>query len=239
MAGSDTTWKFRHEQVRMRARMTRDLAVVWPALDFSRLDSTYPAWAFAVDQMVRRYERESLERSRDYLEAFYRDNGVQGAIPIVTPPPAPPEQVDALLHSGAVASIKKSTAAGATVRVTMSRAFATTSQQMVRLVRDAAREQTRVTALNDSRFGGWNRVGTGDTCAFCRMLISRGATYSEASVRFASHTNCNCEVQPWFSGEAKPVSEYRKSDRKLKWSDKQREADRARVRHWLELHEVG
>lgn len=219
--------------------MTRDLHRVWPTLDFARLDATYPGWAFAVDQMVRRYERESLERSRAYLEAFYRDNGIQGAVPIVTPPPAPVEQVDALLHSGAVASIKRSSAAGSAVRVTMTRAFATTSQQMVKLVRDAAREQARSTALNDDRFGGWNRVGTGDTCAFCLMLISRGATYSEASVRFASHTNCNCEVQPWFSGEAKPVDEYRKSDRKLKWSDSQREADRARVRHWLELHEVG
>lgn len=239
MAGSDTTWKFRHEQVKMRARMTRDLHRVWPALDFARLDETYPVWAFSVDQMVRRYEQESLERSRAYLEAFYRDSGVRGAVPIITPPPAPTEQVDSLLHSGAVAAIKKSSAAGVAARITMSRAFTATSQAMVRVVRDAAREQARFTALHDGRFGGWSRVGTGETCAFCQMLISRGAVYSESSVRFASHLNCNCEVQPGHAGEARPVDEYRQSDRRSAFSETQLKADRERVRRWLAVNDVG
>lgn len=234
---SETTWAFRREQVRMRSRLTRDMSVLWPALDFRRLDATYPAWAFSVDQLVRRYERESIERSRDYLETFYREQGITGAVPIITPPPAPAEQVDALLHSGSVAAIKK--AGAAAPALTVSRAFVTTSQSMARLVRDATREQTRLTALNDDRFGGWQRVGVGKTCAFCRMLISRDATYAEHSVRFASHTNCNCEVQPWFGGEAKSVDEYRQSERRATFNDKQLDADRERVRKWLAVNDVG
>lgn len=239
MAGSDTTWQFRHQQARMRARLTRDLSRVWPMLDFARLDATYPGWAFAVEEVVHRYEQDGLARSRDYLAAFYRDHGVAGTVPVIAPPSIPREQIDALLHSQAVASLKKAAAVAAPPSMAASRAFVSTSQSMVRVVRDQSREQVRLTALHDDRFGGWQRVGTGDTCAFCQMLIGRGATYSEMSVRFASHANCNCEVQPGYGGDARPVDEYRQSERRAKYSDEQLEADRIRVRDWLEVNNVG
>lgn len=220
--------------------MVRDLRRVWPALDFARLDATYPVWSYSVEQIVKHYEDDSIERTRDYLETFYTQEGIKGRpAPYVAVPRAPQEQLDALLHSQAVASIKSSTAMGAPVVATMNRVLSTTSLSMVRVVRDRSREYVRQTALTDDRLGGWQRVGTGDTCAFCRMLVGRGAVYSEASVRFASHTNCNCEVQPSYSDLAKSVEEYRKSDRTAKFDDKQIDANKDRVTKWLDVHDVG
>ena len=220
--------------------MVRDLRRVWPALDFTRLDATYPVWASSVEQVVRHYEDDSIDRTRQYMETFYSREGIKGRpAPYVLVPRAPQEQLDALLHSQAVASIKKSTAMGSPLVQTLDRTFSTTSMSMVRVVRDRSREYVRQTSLTDDRLGGWSRVGTGDTCPFCRLLISRGAVYSEETVRFASHLNCNCEVQPSYSDQAKPVEEYRRSDRYANMKDEKLNKQRERVRHWLAVHDVG
>lgn len=220
--------------------MVRDLRRVWPALDFTRLDATYPVWASSVEQVVRHYEDDSIDRTRQYVETFYSHEGITGRpAPYVLVPRASQEQLDALLHSQAVASIKKSTAMGSPLVQTLDRTFSTTSMSMVRVVRDRSREYVRQTSLTDDRLGAWGRIGTGDTCPFCSMLISRGAVYSEQSVRFASHLNCNCEVAPAYGDQAKKVDEYRKSDRTIKFDDKQKQANKDRVAHWLEVHDVG
>lgn len=244
---TDVAWRYRHDQRQMGARMVRDLRRVWPALDFTRLDATYPVWSYAVEQVVGHYEGQSIESTRNYLETFYTQQGITGRpAPFVTVPRAPHEQLDTLLHSQAVASIKASTAMGSPVAMTMDRTLSTTSLSMVRVVRDRSREYVRQTSLTDDRLGGWMRIGTGDTCAFCQMLLSRGAVYSESTVRFASHLNCNCEVQPAYSDQSKSVEEYRRSDRRTNWLQrdddsgaKQIQADRDRVAHWLAVNDVG
>lgn len=45
-----------------------------------------------------------------------------------------------------------------------------------------AREAVAVTAARDPRFVGWARVAEPGACAFCRMLATRGAVYTEETV---------------------------------------------------------
>lgn len=45
---------------------------------------------------------------------------------------------------------------------------------------------------------GWRRVGLG-RCTFCRMLIGRGAVYSEATADFKCHDHCTCGAEPEFT----------------------------------------
>lgn len=54
---------------------------------------------------------------------------------------------------------------------------------------------------NDPASVGWRRITNGG-CKFCRMLADRGAVYSQATARFAAHTNCHCVAEPVFEGEA-------------------------------------
>lgn len=50
-------------------------------------------------------------------------------------------------------------------------------------------------SVADPAARGWKRVGVGN-CDFCRLLISRGAVYTEASADFRSHDHCNCSPAP-------------------------------------------
>src|SRR5699024_6145184 len=42
------------------------------------------------------------------------------------------------------------------------------------------------------RCAGCQRAVIGESCAFCALLVSRGAVYSSKTVRFKSHANCDC-----------------------------------------------
>jgi hypothetical protein len=50
-------------------------------------------------------------------------------------------------------------------------------------------------SIADRAARGWKRVGIGQ-CDFCRMLIGRGAVYTEATVDFHAHDHCNCSPAP-------------------------------------------
>lgn len=52
-------------------------------------------------------------------------------------------------------------------------------------------------SIADPSARGWMRVGAGE-CDFCRMLIGRGAVYTEATADFESHDHCKCQAEPEF-----------------------------------------
>jgi hypothetical protein len=100
---------------------------------------------------------------------------------------------------------------------------------MQRRIVDTARDVLTGSAFQDPSARGWQREGSGE-CAFCDMLIGRGAVYSEETADFASHDNCHCIAVPAFEGEPRPVKPYTPSSRNIT------DLDRARVRAWLRDH---
>lgn len=52
---------------------------------------------------------------------------------------------------------------------------------------------------SDRRALGWQRVTSGDPCAFCAMVASRGPIYKEDTVDFEAHDHCSCEPEPVYS----------------------------------------
>lgn len=82
-------------------------------------------------------------------------------------------------------------------------------------------------SVQDPRADGWQRVGSGDSCPFCAMLISRGAVYSDSTADFAAHDHDDCQAVPAFTGEPRPVRPFTPSGRNIS------DADRARVRAYL------
>ncbi len=66
-----------------------------------------------------------------------------------------------------------------------------------RVVANADRETVTASSVADPQARGWQRVGAGG-CDFCRMLLGRGAVYSEASADFESHDHCRCSAVPAF-----------------------------------------
>jgi hypothetical protein len=66
---------------------------------------------------------------------------------------------------------------------------------MQRRIANYSRLTVSGSAVADPAARGWQRVGT-PRCDFCRMLIGRGAVYTEASVHFDAHDHCNCAAAP-------------------------------------------
>ena len=66
-----------------------------------------------------------------------------------------------------------------------------------RIVADGYRETVQESSVRDRAAQGWAREGVGD-CDFCRMLIGRGAVYTEATADFESHDRCHCVAVPVF-----------------------------------------
>ena len=72
---------------------------------------------------------------------------------------------------------------------------------MQRTIADMYRETVVQSSLLDPAALGWRRVGQGDNCGFCNMLIGRGDVYSQKGVAFKSHDHCNCVAAAVFQGE--------------------------------------
>lgn len=66
---------------------------------------------------------------------------------------------------------------------------------MQRRIANFSRLTVSGSSVADPAARGWKRVGT-PRCEFCRMLIGRGAVYTEASVHFDAHDHCNCAAAP-------------------------------------------
>jgi hypothetical protein len=96
-----------------------------------------------------------------------------------------------------------------------------------RIVANADRDSVALSAIDDPRADGWQRLGIGANCGFCNMLISRGAVYTKATVRFGAHDHCNCYAAPAFKGHPRRVLPYKPTERLVT------DADRARLRDYL------
>lgn len=74
-----------------------------------------------------------------------------------------------------------------------------------RRIADHVRYTIAGSSVADPAARGWQRVGDGNSCDFCSMLLGRGAVYSEATADFTSHDHCGCSAAPaWRSAPQEP-----------------------------------
>lgn len=90
-----------------------------------------------------------------------------------------------------------------------------------RRIANVSRVTVAESSIADPSADGWQRTGSGE-CAFCAMLIGRGAVYSESTADFASHDHCNCAAVPAFRGLPRPVKPYTPSDKNITDADRER-----------------
>lgn len=220
------TAAYRSETAALRAGTIRDLLRLWPALDWKRLDSTYPAWALATGQLVATNRQTSANLAAAYLQATRQAAGVAGSAPLTFRGDLDPTQFVTALRVTSVVAAKRAAVAGMPEVKAMRAAFVQSSGAMSRLVLDGGRDTIVDTVRNDPTAAGWQRVTAGSACGFCRMLAGRGAVYKEDTADFASHDHCHCSALPIY-GELRTVRDYVPTTRSVS------DVDRARVRKWL------
>lgn len=187
---------YRRQSLVLRAGTIRDLHKLWPALDWRRLEDTYPAWFAAVSALIARDRRTAAGLAGAYVRAFRLSQDVPGPPTIVLAGPAPAAQVATALRVTTIVAAKRAATAGLGAREAMAQAFVQSSGAATRLVLDAGRDTVRGSLATDPRGVGWQRITSGHACQFCAMLAGRGAVYAADTADFASHDHCSCSAEP-------------------------------------------
>lgn len=195
------TRHFRQQVMRVAMLLARRLETAALRADVEDVDGWW-------EQISPRIQREILTGSsalarlgRQYLVEHARLEGVQ-VEPVVAE--VPPEEIaTSLLVTGPVAFKRHMARTGSAEGAR--RVMATTlSGAGQRLVLAGARETVTRTVGTRRQYAGWRRVGDGDPCAFCAMLISRGAVYDEQTVKFQAHDHDGCVPEPLYVREPEP-----------------------------------
>lgn len=81
-----------------------------------------------------------------------------------------------------------------------------------RLTLGGERTMVMRTFSQNRQIAGWQRITSGDPCAFCAMLASRGAVYRRgggvaraSDITFAAHDSCRCTAEPLYEVETEPA----------------------------------
>ena len=194
LSPSQLTQVHRRQQLALRQVTLADMERLWPALDWARLDSTYPQFAGLVAEMVAKNRRTSAGLAAAYLRAYRVASGLGGDVKIIIPQTVNIEQLDASLHSTAIATAKSAAARSVAADVAMGNALTLASGAMSRLVLNAGRETVNETIRTDGKATGWRRVLGGGGCDFCRLLAGR--VYPRDNADFEAHGKCGCMSEP-------------------------------------------
>ncbi|WP_171110623.1 MULTISPECIES: hypothetical protein [unclassified Streptomyces] len=195
------TRQFQQQVMRVAMLLARRLQTAALRADADNIDGWWERISPRIQQEILTGSSALARLGRQYLIEHARIEGVQ-----VEPVEAevPEEQIaTALLVTGPVAFKRHITRTGSEEGAR--RVMATTlSGAGQRLVLAGARETVTRTVGERREYAGWRRVSDGDPCAFCAMLISRGAVYSQTTVDFQAHDHDGCFPEPLYRREPEP-----------------------------------
>jgi hypothetical protein len=80
------------------------------------------------------------------------------------------------------------------------------SSEVVRRVLEGERETLLQSVEATDSCIGYYRVTDGSPCAFCALMVARGAVYSARTVRFEAHRGCACTGEPLYRRDQPPVN---------------------------------
>lgn len=202
-AGAALTESHRLAQARLGRSVVRQMAGLWSLIDPADLDGTVERWLRLAVPVVERNHGQSARLAAAYLRTF-RTIEAPDLPPFRLPPPpafVPAQTTTSLTVTGPVV-VRASTAAGAAIQSASDAGLAQSAAAAMRLTLNGGRD-TIVGAVNaDPDAQGWARATSGNPCAFCAMLASRGPAYSEETVGFEAHDGCGCTAEPVYSADA-------------------------------------
>lgn len=191
------TAQYRRQQTGLRALTLRELLRIWPSLDVTRLDATFPGWALAIGAVIRQNRAAAIALAVRYVRDAHAAAGVPTPASVVPADPMPnPEQLATSLHITSVLAVKSAVGRGEPLEAAARKAYVLSAGAVLRHVLDAGRETVQASVVRDPAGIGWRRITSVGACSFCRMLAGRGKVYREATASFDSHDACGCTAEP-------------------------------------------
>ena len=209
---------------RLQGRLARLTVVqmrqLWRLIDLDDIDGTVQGWLSATSDLVRRQHAVSVGIAERYFRRF-RTAEVGEPLPGPLPRPGLSEQAvrTSLLVTGPY-RIWALLGKGGTLGDAARTAFTTSAAAATRHVLNGGREFIGGAVAQDSRALGWIRVTSGNPCAFCALLASRGPVYGASTAGFQAHDACGCVAEPVYSRDTEWPGRARE------WADLYAEAAR-------------
>lgn len=195
-AGARLTAAHRVAQLAVRTQALRDVLRIWPALDPDRLAASWAPVETALLSAIEHRRGQSATVAAGYFEAFRDAEGIGGVAPPV------------IAGFGEATASRATTSLRVTGPATITRlaalhraapnqtALVRVSGAVSRHVLEGGRETLLSSIRADRRALGWARSASGNACAFCAMLASRGPVYGQRSGEFQAHDHCGCTLEP-------------------------------------------
>lgn len=184
-------------QARVGAGTTTQMRAVWKTLDVNDLDGSFDRWLNLAAPIVRANRMTSARLAANYY-LVHRKLELPGETPII---PTLAETVSAerlatsLRVTGPI-SLKANIGRGMDLFAAAQIADDRSAASAARFVLEGGRQTLMDTIVADPKSGRWQRVGGGNSCEFCSMLIDRGAVYSSDTADFEAHDHCTCTAEP-------------------------------------------
>lgn len=201
-AGAALTSRHHAAQQTLRARTLRDFTRLWPL--WSGDEASFRRLLTASLPLVRVHHQLSSATAGAYYERFRRAEQVARSV-TVRPASLPDEKaITGTLFVTGQQMTRDAIAAGQSPDQAMRTALVRTSGSVTRLTSNGGRDTLLQTTSADPEANGWVRVTSGDPCAFCALIASRGPVFSESSVDFQAHDHCSCFAEPSYEGSEWP-----------------------------------
>jgi len=201
--GRRLTEAHRLAQARIGARTVRQMLAAWSLLDPRDLDRTLARWLRVVLPLIGAQRLSSTQLAASYLVGF---RAIEVGPGTFAPRLAGGANAKALITSLTVTgpvSVKMARARGETLERAFGLGQSMSARAGLRFALDGGRETLLESVRADSRALGWARATSGNPCAFCAMLASRGGVYgSEDTAGFQSHDGCQCGAEPIYGTDA-------------------------------------
>lgn len=204
-AGTALTASHARLQRALSARILAQLLRLWPAVD-TRRPETFDLFQRMAALLVLDGHRSSAGLAAAYYAGFRMAEGLGGDVRTPLAPQPPEDRVEGLLRGSAVVGILRARSAGMSASVERNQGWVQLAGAATSLVRDGGRATTLLAVANDREVRGYQRVASGNPCAFCAMLASRGPVYSDV---FEVHDHCGCVGEPVYAGSRMPASSER------------------------------
>jgi len=204
LVGAQLTELQRAVQLRLAAQTVSQMRSVWGLLDPADLDATFGRWLRVAVPVVQNNRAASARLAAAYLAAFRKaEVGATAGLPVVLAAPVDVKAVTTSLLVTGPWSIKKAIGRGVDLARAVDVAEARSSAAAMRHTLDGGRGMILDTVTADRQALGWSRVASGNACAFCAMLASRGPDYlSDVSASFEAHDGCQCGAEPVYQADA-------------------------------------
>lgn len=197
----------RRAQLGLSALAIRELVQLWPTLDPTRLEETFPRYASAAAALVASRRESSSRLAAAYYQEHRRALVKPGATPVAAALVGALDRdklIRDLEFAGPIAA-RKTMSRGITRDRAMRAGLSATAGVLTRYALEGSRETLVSTAQRDPLALGFVRVTDGQPCAFCAMLAGRGAVYfSEETASFEPHNRCGCQPEAVFD-ESTPL----------------------------------